>query len=222
MNREMRNGCIGIVLLVLGFFWAVGFIGNHCDWIKAKCSSAGAGFNSARADAAERCSAWGERMRGRWQAHKDRIAAGKAAQEQVEAERRAEEERLQAAERKEMTLREFALKESPVLWKSVVQMRKDIAEQDVRIASLQKSIRDMGEDPEMDSDVTELKAQRGKMQTALDEVTAKLKKAYIESCKYQATLGQKEWSDFKRNATEEGAAEAEAAELRYGEMRKSK
>lgn len=161
-------------------------------------------------------------MRGRWQTHKNRIAAEKAAQEQVEAERRAEEERVRAAERKEMTLREFALKESPVLWKSVVQMRKDIAEQDVRIASLQKSIRDMGEDPEMDSDVTELKAQRGKMQTALDEVTAKLKKAYIESCKYQATLGQKEWSDFKRNATEEGAAEAEAAELRYGEMRKSK
>ena len=208
---DMRYGCLGIVLIFLGFFWLVGFIGNHCDWIRAKCNSVSAGFHSARADALE-C----------WEAHKSKVAAEKEAERREEENRRIAAEQRRAAEHKEDTLREFALRESPVLWKSVVQMRKDIAEQDARLESLAKSIRDMGEDPESDADYLELGRQHDRMKIALNGVLAKLKDAYIESCKYQATMGQKECSVFKHNATEDGEAEAEAAELRYGEMRKTK
>lgn len=221
MSKE-KVGCLGVIAIALAFFWLVGFIGNHSDWIRAKCGSISMGFCSAREDACERCSAWGRRIKGCWQERKDRVEAEKEAAEQAEAARVAEIEKERAAEKREMTLREFALKESPVLWKSVVQMRKDIAEQDVRIESLRKSIKDMDEDPDQDPDYAELKLQRSKMQGQLDEVISKLKKAYIESCKYQATMGKDERSVFERNATAEGADEADAAGKRYGEMRKMK
>ena len=175
MSKE-KVGCLGVIAIALAFFWLVGFIGNHSDWIRAKCGSISMGFCSAREDACERCSTWGRRIKGCWQEHKDRVEAEKEAAEQAEAARVAEIEKERAAEKREMTLREFALKESPVLWKSVVQMRKDIAEQDVRIESLRKSIKDMDEDPDQDPDYAELKLQRSKMQGQLDEVISKLKK----------------------------------------------
>lgn len=60
------------------------------------------------------------------------------------------------------------------------------------------------------------------MQGELDNVIAALKRAYVESRKYEATLGQNKRTEFERNAKEKGLDEAAAAVRRYEEMRRQK
>lgn len=182
------------------FFWCVGFLGNHEQQIKSALDACVVKIKAG-------VSSWSERRERRKQERA----------EQIEKERQKQSEAAI-----ESILKDFAMKESPVLWKSVMQMRKDIAEQDMRLDRLCKAFRDVGENPEADNDCANLKQQREEMQGELENVIAALKRAYVESRKYEATLGQSKRTEFERNAKEKGLDEAAAAVRRYEEMRRQK
>lgn len=199
MNKKATHIVVWTFVVVL-FFWCVGFLGNHEQQIKSALDACVVKIKAG-------VSSWSERRERRKQERA----------EQIDKERQKQSEAAI-----ESILKDFAMKESPILWKSVMQMRKDIAEQDMRIERLCKAFRDIGENPEADNDCTNLKRQREGMQGELDNVITALKLAYVESRKYEATLGQNKRTEFERNAKEKGLDEAAAAVRRYEEMRRQK
>lgn len=204
-----------LIVILLAFFWLVGFIGNRFEWVRKNCHSVKSSYRSARTNTARD-----------WRIQKDRRAqeeaSAKMAEEASRQKREMVEAQRQASEQKEKALREFALKESPVLWRSVVQMRRDIAEQDRRIGELAQALRMMGNDPEADMDYQKFVEQRVRLQASLDGVLEKVKEAYIASCKFATAMGRKERAAFEEHATKEGAVEAEATSSRYNNMRLNK
>ena len=226
---DQSTACGLGVTAILVALWGVGCVGNRSEWMKEKCNSPSTAYTAAKQSAAD---SWAERKAAarekRAAADREELAKRREAETAAERAKREAEERARLEEikrkqeRQERLLREFAIKESPVLWQSVVQMRKDIGEQDVRIVKLERTITDMGEDPSVDEDCLRLRQQRTELQAQLKRVMEKIKEAYIKSVKYETALGHKELQNFNTNASEHGADEADAAGAKYDKMRMEK
>lgn len=130
-------------------------------------------------------------------------------------------ERL-AQETKEAAIRTFALKESPVLWQTIGDLKASIITQNEKLAKLRKTFIDLNMDPAKDPDYKDMVAERDAMVKKLAAVQEKLNQAYLASAKYEATQGHAEKQTFEQKANEEGLSEAGQTKQRYDEMRKNK
>ena len=145
-------------------------------------------------------------------AQRERVAAGRA--QQMEKTRREFE--------KEEARRAFALRESPVLWKTIEDLKSRIQEQNGKLNKLKQTFDDLGMNANEDNDYICLIRERDAMVKRLMEVNVELDQAYLAAVKYEVTRGKAEKADFERRAAEDGVAEAAQSRAKYNELRKSK
>ena len=150
-------------------------------------------------------------------------AVERAAEREKEAEVQAKEsEAARRAFEKEEARRAFALKESPVLWKTIEDLKSRIREQNGKLDKLKRTFDDLGMSANEDNDYINLVRERDTMVKRLMEVNAELDQAYLAAVKYEVTRGKAEKADFERKAAEDGVAEAAQSRAKYNELRKSK
>ena len=128
----------------------------------------------------------------------------------------------QAVDRIEEARRSFALKESPLLWKSIQELRSSIKAQNVQLERLKKTFADLKMVAEQDPDYIALIKERDDMVRKLIAVEAELDKAFLASVKYEATRSSHERNRFETLANEDGMSEAQQAHQRFDAMRKVK
>ena len=150
-------------------------------------------------------------------------AVERATEREKVAERQAKESEVAQREfEKEEARRAFALKESPVLWKTIEDLKSRIQEQNGKLNKLKRTFDDLGMSANEDNDYINLIRERDTMVKRLMEVNAELDQAYLAAVKYEVTRGKVEKEDFERKAAEDGVAEAAQSRAKYDELRKSK
>lgn len=145
----------------------------------------------------------------------------------VERTAKRNQEAAQAAEErrvfeKEDARRSFALRESPVLWQTIEDLKSRIVDQNGRLAKLKKTFDDLGMAAASDKDYQQMVEERDAMVKRLRQVEDELDRAYLESVKYEVTQGRRAKVEFDRHAREDGLAEAEISRQKYESMRKNK
>lgn len=165
-----------------------------------------------------------------------KVAQRQAEKEAAEQKRQVEEQRrhdeaTRAAEAKaqeearlsrEARLRDFAMQDAPVVWKTYQDLQGMIAEQDKRIADLAKTLREFDKDPGQDADYIRICSLRDEMVTAVKSMHAKIEDAYLAFCKFQVTPSRKDYDELRRKMLEDGIKEAEDATRRFNQMRTDK
>lgn len=156
----------------------------------------------------------------------DRIT-GKDPESVARRERLAEEQSQQAAREKieferEDARRTFALKESPVLWKTIEDLKARIVEQNGKLAKLKKTFDDLGMSAERDDDYNLLMKDRDEMVKQLQSVESELDRAFLASVKYEVTRSKCECEEFDRSARDDGLSEAFAARQKFETLRNEK
>ena len=150
-------------------------------------------------------------------------AVERAAEREKVAERQTKESEVARREfEKEESRRTFALKESPVLWKTIEDLKSRIQEQNGKLDKLKRTFDDLGLAADEDSDYLTLVRERDAMVGRLAEVNRELDQAYLAAVKYEVTRGKAEKVDFERKALEDGVSEAAQSRAKYDELRKSK
>ena len=145
-----------------------------------------------------------------------------AKREAIAARKEIEDADARRAFEKDEARRAFALKESPVLWKTIEDLKSQIQEQNGKLNKLKRTFDDLGMDANEDNDYIDLIRERDAMVKRLMEVNAELDQAYLAAVKYEVTRGKAEKADFERKAAEDGVAEAAQSRAKYNELRKSK
>ena len=128
----------------------------------------------------------------------------------------------QEAARIEEARRSFALKESPLLWESIQELRSAIKAQNTQLERLKKTFADLKMDASQDTDYLALIKERDNMVRRLIAVEAELDKAFLASVKYEATRSSYERNSFETLANEDGINEARQTHQRFEKMRKNK
>lgn len=149
-------------------------------------------------------------------------AASVARREKEAADVRAKAEAERVAFEREDGRRSFALKESPVLWTTIEDLKAKIEAQNGKLKKLKKTFEDLSMNPQEDKDYVALIHERDQMVKRLCEVDRELDQAYLESVKYEVTRGKAEKEEFERKATDDGCREAMQSRSKYEELRKEK
>ena len=165
-----------------------------------------------------------------------KVAQRQAEKESAEQKRQAEEQRVKdeaarAAEAKaqeearlsrEARLRDFAMKDAPIIWKTYQDLQGVITKQNKRIADLAKTLKEFDKEPSQDADYMRICAMRDEMVASVKSMHAKIEDAYLAFCKFQATPSRKDYDELRRKMLEDGIKEAEAAARRFEQMRSMK
>lgn len=118
--------------------------------------------------------------------------------------------------------RTFALKESPVLWKTIEDLKARIVEQDGKLAKLKKTFDDLGMSAERDDDYNLLMKDRDEMMKQLQDVEVELDRAFLASVKYEVTRGKRERAEFNRSVRDDGLLEAFGTRQKFESLRNEK
>ncbi len=145
-----------------------------------------------------------------------------ARRERAAAEQKQQAEKAKRDFEKEDARRTFALKESPVLWKTIEELKAKIVEQNGKLDRLKKTFDDLGMCAEKDGDFQLLQKDRDDMVKRLCAVEAELDRAFLASVKYEVTRGKQEREAFERSATDDGLTEALGARKKFETLRKDK
>lgn len=142
-------------------------------------------------------------------------------------ERIAAEQAQQAAQAKKNFEREdarrtFALKESPVLWKTIEELKAKIVEQNGKLAKLKRTFDDLDMCAERDDDYNLLIKDRDKMVKQLQSVESELDHAFLASVKYEVTRGKQERAEFDCSVRDDGLSEASGARQKFEKLREEK
>lgn len=119
-------------------------------------------------------------------------------------------------------LRAFALRESPLLWKTIVELQAECRTREISLRNLCDEMRGFGRDPESDVDCVKLQRECDDIKETINGVFVRLEEAYITYKKFEARPGEKDYSEIIHKSLEEGIQEAELAERRYRDMSKIK
>ena len=201
-------GCLGIVL----FLW---FGVPALGWVWDKTSTFVGGVKAS---------------------YDAKVAQRQAEKEAAEQKRKAEELRVkdetariaeakareEARLKREARLRDFAVKEAPVLWKTYQDLQGAIGEQNKRISDLAKALKEFNRDPRQDADYVRICSMRDEMVASVKSMYAKIEDAYLARCKFQATPSRKDYDELRRKMLEDGIKEAEDAAKRFDQMRSAK
>ena len=142
-------------------------------------------------------------------------------------ERQAMEQAQRAAQAKreferEDARRSFALKESPVLWKAIEDLKAKIVEQNAKLAKLKKTFDNLGMNAERDDEYNQLVKDRDEMVKQLQVVESELDRAFLASVKYEVVRGKRERAEFDRTARDDGFLEASGARQKFELLKKEK
>lgn len=162
-------------------------------------------------------------IRRREEAERKQLRQREKAEARAKAERaRQTREAAQREAVKEAKLRNFALKEAPVLWQTYQNLQAAISSQNQKIEDLRKTLSEFDMNPDSDPDFQRICSLRDEMVGSLKTMHAKIEDAYLASRKYEATPSKTEYAELRRKLLEDGLQEAEAAERRFKEMRNAK
>ena len=109
---------------------------------------------------------------------------------------------------KDEKVRDFALKEAPLLWKTYQYLTEAVGDQDKRIAELRKTLEMFGGNADEDADLRKLVQTRNELVRSRNIIKAKLDEAYLQSRKFAASPNRKEFEQQKDKSVKEGLAEA--------------
>lgn len=115
-------------------------------------------------------------------------------------------------------IRDFALKESPVLWEARQNIRAEIELKDLEIEKLKGSAENRDVDIQTDESFTEIIALRNMLVRHLRNVEDKISEAYLMKCKFDATPTEGELERSVQSIIQDGIMEAERANKRYQEL----
>lgn len=118
--------------------------------------------------------------------------------------------------------RSFAMKESPVLWNTITELRSQIRSQNEKLGKLKKTFTDLDMNADADDDYRLLVSERDEMVDKLQRVENELNKAYLASVKYEVMQSKAEKHEFERKAAEDGLSEAVQSRVKYETLRKEK
>ena len=139
------------------------------------------------------------------------------------AARQAEESsRVEAQKAKDEKIQAFTLKEAPKVWEVYQSLQSEIDVQAEKIEELRKSLETFGRTPVEDTDFVRICALRDEMKRSRDALRTKLEDAYIAARKYEAAPSRKDYQELHKKALEDGILEADAASVRFKEMRLNK
>ena len=155
-------------------------------------------------------------------ADKWRADADAKAKAEDDAKARLKERETKMFAKQEELIRAFAVKDAPVIWKTVQDLRGQLQTMDSGLAQLKEALIEFDRDPDRDPDYTRICKMRSEVKANLDSLYAKLKDAYIAAKKYEATPGRKEFEERHRKTLEDGIREAEMATKRFKEMSRDK
>lgn len=220
---------VGFVLIVI--IWNIGscIVGKIWDGTQEVLAERHAKQEIADAKAREQLALEeAEKALAEAKASEERRAAADAAerrQREETARREAAQQREAAAMREEAKadkLRTFALRDAPVIWEAHEQLKAAIVEQDARIKDLAATLKEFDKNPEIDSDYLAICAARGEMETSLKGIRRKLEEAYLAYCRFKATPSHKEYEELMRKALDDGMQAADAATLKFEQMKVDK
>ncbi len=117
-------------------------------------------------------------------------------------------------------LREFALKESPVLWETIQAMKAEIQIQDENIEKYKAAAKAANEVYKTKPDFIKSCGMRNQMVRSYRRVMEQLNTAYLMKKQYDATPAKSEYKRIMRQALDDGVAEAQKAGERYEELKK--
>ena len=122
----------------------------------------------------------------------------------------------------EEKLRDFAMRESPRLWRAVLDLRGELSVRREGLDELRRDLREFGRDPDADVDYRRFVRQREEVGTALVKVFRALEEAFIAAKKLEVEPNHPEMERRVRAALESGTSEAERLARHYMAMREDK
>lgn len=148
----------------------------------------------------------------------------KMKEEADQAKIAAEERQRQDAEEMRIKMRKekikaFALKEAPRVWSTYQSLQSEIDLQNGRIDDLAKSLRAFDRLPEQDEDFVRICKLRDEMVRTLETLWRRMEDAYLAAKKYEATPASKNNKELMDKAIEDGIIEADAAAMKFNDMR---
>ena len=161
------------------------------------------------------------------EAEEARIAEAKRKQKAAEDEsmRRQAAEAAEVKRRqdaKDEKIRTFALDNAPKIWSVCQSLQGEIDVQNVKIEELRKTLKTFGKIPEQDKEFKYICAMRNDMIRSRQTLRTKLEDAYIAAKKYEAAPSRKDYQELHKKALEDGILEADAASVKFKEMRLNK
>lgn len=122
----------------------------------------------------------------------------------------------------ERKMMEFAIRESPSLYKAVETLKAKIEVQEGRIKELKSALELLDKNPMDDPDYVAFQEDLRQMEKRLADVKEQIKAAYFASLKYNAQPSTRETADFERTATKEGVEDAVSIRKKYEAMKEQK
>ena len=205
------KGCLGIVLAIVALHFILKIGGCVLDSAKEKANELAEWRDARLAEKTKQAEA---------EKAKREAAARLVEEKRQKAAAAAEAKRRQAA--KDDKIQAFALKDAPRVWEVYQSLKSEIDVQNGKIEELRKTLVAFGKDPEQDIDYKRICALRDDMIRSRTALRAKLEDAYIAAKKYEASPSRKDYQELHQKALEDGILEADAAAVKFKEMRLNK
>jgi hypothetical protein len=130
-----------------------------------------------------------------------------------------EEQSSQAAARERYTtLRAFALREVPEVWRTIQSLRSALVAQEEQLQSYTRELRRMGRIPEEDAACRRLRAERDRLATQFNQVCAALESLYLKAHGSRSVMGETDLGRMMRDAERDGTQAARMEEQFYEEL----
>ena len=119
-------------------------------------------------------------------------------------------------------LQDFAIRESPEIWRIIQTMRAEISTNGAKLKQLRNELLEFDRNPNADEGYKSLENGLRELRHAYDALLDRLEEAYIALKKFEASPSRKDYQDVLRLAIENGIQEATMATERYKAMFRQK
>ena len=119
-------------------------------------------------------------------------------------------------------LQDFAIRESPEIWRIIQSMRAEISTNDEKLKQLRNELLEFDRDPNADEGFKSLENGLRELRHAYETLLDRLEEAYIALKKFEASPSRKDYQDVMKCAIENGIQEATMATERYKAMSRQK
>lgn len=154
---------------------------------------------------------------------RDAVRQEKAAEKKAQAEheaRRVEAETLR--QKKRNLVRDFVLKEAPSTWEAFQALESECESVKAQVAELKKTLESFNKNADDDNDYNGAKKKLAEMDQTRDTLWKAMERAYIQYCKFKASVGDAELAELSKSATAAAVKEADVAKERYRAMSQTK
>lgn len=121
----------------------------------------------------------------------------------------------QTKQRKQDELRRFSLKEAPDAWLALSRLRAEQASLKKQIEELEVMLTSFGKSLSIDSELAQLRDSQKSIEEQINEITARLERAYLLSRKQEAMPNGKAFEDAVEAQANDGLFSVEMLEQHY-------